>query len=58
MLLMLKKEKSVLIPKDLPLATFGELLIVLSIKVNLLYNGPEVLSSASDKVKVFANNFS
>ena len=55
---MLKKEKSVLIPKDLPLATFGELIIVLSIKLNLLYNGPEVLSSASDKVKVFANNFS
>ena len=42
------------------LVTFGELPIVFSTKVNLLYlfNGPEVLSSASDKAKLFAENFS
>ena len=43
------------------LRTFGELLIVFSTKVNLLYllfNDLEVLSCASDKVKLFAKNFS
>ena len=43
--------------------TFGELLIVLSTKVNLLYflyliNGQEVLSSPSDKAKFFTEHFS
>ena len=40
--------------------TSGEFLIVFSTKVNLLYllNSPEVLSSASDKTKLFAENFS
>ena len=41
--------------------TFDELLIVFSTKVNLLYlifNSPEVMSSAFDKAKLFAENFS
>ena len=47
----------------LSLGTFGELLIVFSTKkVNLVYlllfNGPEVLSSASDKAKLFVKKFS
>ena len=37
---------------------FRDLLIVSSTKVNPLFNGPEVLSSASDKAKLFAKNFS
>ena len=45
------------------LGTFGELPIVFSTKVNLLYisplfSGPELLSSASEKAKLFAKNFS
>ena len=58
---MLIKQKSPLLPRNLALVTSGELLIVFSTKVNLLYllfNGPEVLSSASDKAKLFAENFS
>ena len=41
--------------------TSGELLIVFSAKVNLLpplFSGLEVLSSASDKANLFAENFS
>ena len=37
--------------------TFGDLLIAFSTNVNLLYD-PEVLFSASDKAKLFAENFS
>ena len=37
--------------------TFGKLLKVFSTKVNLS-NGPEVLSSASERAKLFAENFS
>ena len=42
---------------------FGELPIAFSAKTNLLaipplFKGPEVLSSASDKAKLFAENFS
>ena len=58
---MLIKQKSPLLPRNLALVTSGELLIVFSTKVNLLYllfNGPEVLSSASDKAKLFAKSFS
>ena len=44
------------------LGTFGELLIVFSRKVRsaipLLFNVPEVLSSATDKAKLLAENFS
>ena len=58
---MLIKQKSPSLPRNLALGTFGELPIVFLKKVNLLYlpqfNGPEV-SSASDKAKLFAENFS
>ena len=37
--------------------TFGLLLIVFSTKVNQLFGIPEVLSSTSDKAKLFAGNF-
>ena len=42
------------------LRTFGEFLIVFSTKVNLLYilYGPELWSSTSHKVKLFAKSFS
>ena len=44
------------------LGTFSELLIVFSRKVRsaipLLFNVPEVLSSATDKAKLLAENFS
>ena len=47
----------------MPLGTFGKVLVVFSAKVNLLYIPPlfsrlEVLSSASDKAKLFAEIFS
>ena len=48
---MLIKQKSPLLPRNFALMTSGELLIP-------LFNGPEVLSSASDKAKLFAENFS
>ena len=54
-------QKSPSFPRNLALGTFDELLTVFSAKVNLLcllHYGPEVLSSASDKAKIFANNFS
>ena len=59
---MLIKQKSPSLPRNLALRTLGELPIVFSTKVNLLYaplfKGPAVLSSASDKAKLFAENFS
>ena len=55
---MLLKQRSPSLPRNLALGTFGELLIVFSTKVNHLFNGQEVLSSASDKAKLFAKNFS
>ena len=54
---MLIKQKSPLLPRSLALVTSGELLIVFSTKVNL-FNRLEVLSSASDKAKLFVENFS
>ena len=59
---MLIKQKSSSLPRNLVLGTFYELLIVFSTMVNLLHippllNGPEVLSSAGDNAKLFANNF-
>ena len=66
---MLVKQKSPLLPRNLALGTSGELLIVFSRKVNLLplvnlvnlipplFNDLEVLSSASDKGNLFAQNF-
>ena len=60
---MLLKQKHPSLLRNLVLGTFGKLLIVFSTMVNLLYipplfNDPEVLSSASDKAKLFAKNFS
>ena len=58
---MLIKQKGPSLHRKLALGTFGELLIVFSIKVNLppsLFNGSEVLSSKSDKAKFFAIIFS
>ena len=57
---MLIKQKSLLNPWNLVLGTFGELLIVFSTKVNLLYL-PYLTawrSSVSDKVKLIAKNLS
>ena len=57
----LLKQKSPSLPRNLALGTLGELLIVFSTKLSLLnplFNRPEVLSSASDKAKLFAKNFS
>ena len=57
---MLRKQKSPSLPRNLVLGTFGELPIVFSAKVNLLlpplFKALEVLSSASDKAKLFAEN--
>ena len=58
-LCMLIKQKSPLLPRNLVLVTFGELLIVLSAKVNKsaippLFNGLDMLSSACDKAKLCA----
>ena len=60
---MLLKQKHPSLLRNLVLGTFGKLLIVFSTMVNLLYipplfNDPEVLSSASDKAKLFAENLS
>ena len=60
---MLLKQKSPSLPRNLALGTFGELLIVMYLNkgksaIPPLFNGPEVLSSASDKANLFAKNFS
>ena len=59
---MLIKQKSPSLPRNLALGTFGELPIVFSIKVKSaippLLEDLEVLSSASVKAKLFAENFS
>ena len=50
---MLTKQKSPSLPRNLALRTFGELLIV-----STCLKGPELLFSAFDKAKLFAENFS
>ena len=59
---MLLKQRSPLLSRNVALWTFGELLISVLNKgksaLPLLFNGPEKLSSVSDKVKLFAENFS
>ena len=56
------KKKSPLPPRNLALGTSGELLIVLNHIVKsaipFLFNGLELLSSASDKAKLFAEDVS
>ena len=57
---MLLKQKNPSHPRNLVLGTFGELLSVLDkgkSAIPPLFSGPEVLSSASDKAKLFAENF-
>ena len=50
-------KESLTLPRNLACVTFGELLLVFSSKVNLLHlNTPEVLSSASDKTKLFGGH--
>ena len=60
---MLKKQKSPLIARNLALVTFGRqiansVLNKCKSAIPPLFNNPEVLSSASDKAKLFAENFS
>ena len=58
---MLLKQKSPSLSRNLALGTFGECNSVLNkgkSAIPPLFNGPEVLSSASDKAKLFAKNFS
>ena len=58
---MLIKQKSLSLPRNLTLETFGKLILVFPTKVKSaippLFNGPEVLSSACNKAKLFAKNF-
>ena len=59
---MLIQQKSPLLPRNLALVTFGEFFNTVLNKgksaIPLLLNGPEVLSSASDKSKLFPEYFS
>ena len=55
---MLIKQKCPSLPRNLALGTFGELLIMVNLLYLLYSTPPEVLSSASDKAKLFAQNFS
>ena len=55
------KTKESILPRNLILVTFGDLLIVSQqgkSAIPLLFNHQEVLSSASDKAQLFAENFS
>ena len=56
------KQNCLSLPRTLTLATFGKLPMVFAAEVNMLYllhsTQPEVLSSASNKVKLFTENFS
>ena len=57
----LLKQNSPSLSRNFALGTFGEFLIVFSTgksPIPPLFNGLEVLSSASDKAKLFAKNFS
>ena len=58
---MLIKQKGPLLPRNLALMTLANTNSVLKkgkSTILPLFNGPEVLSSASDKAKLFAENFS
>ena len=56
-LLMLIKQKTLSLLRNLALVTFGELLIELSDNINLLFNRIVVLSSASDRQNCFQKTF-
>ena len=53
---MLLNQKSPPLPRNLALGTFGELLVGKS-AVSPLFKSPEVLSSASDKTRLFPKSF-
>ena len=57
---MLIKQRSPSLPRNLALWTFSESSVVFTAQVNLppQFSGPEVLCTASDKAKLFAENFS
>ena len=56
---MLLKQKSPSLPRNLALRTFANSVLNKSKSaIPPLFKGPEVLSSASDKAKLFAKNFS
>ena len=59
---MLIKQKNALLPRNLALVTFLRIANSFLNKgksaIPPLFNGPEVLSSASDKTKLFPENFS
>ena len=57
---MLIKQKSLSLLRNIALATFGKLLIMFKVisAIPPLFNNSEVLSSACDKAKLFAKNFS
>ena len=56
---MLIKQKTPLLPRNLALVTYRANIVLNKGKSAIppLFNGPEVLSSASDKAKLFAENF-
>ena len=58
---MLIKQKSLSFPRNVAIVTYGELPVVFSTKINSAippqFNSLDVLSSASDKAKLFAENF-
>ena len=58
---MLIKQKSLSLSRNLTLRTYGKLRTSVLNKdksaIPPLFNNPEVLSSASDKAKLFAKNF-
>ena len=55
---MLIKQKSPSLSRNSALGTFGKLLIVFPTKIPPLFNGPDLLSSASDIGKLLAKIFS
>ena len=56
---MLIKQKSPSLPRNMALGTFvNSILKKGKSAIPPLFNGPEVLSSGSDKAKLFAENFS
>ena len=55
---MLLKQKNELLPRNLVLGIFDSVLNKGKPAIPSLFNGSKVLSSASDKAKLFAKNFS
>ena len=55
---MLIKQESLLLPRNLALVTFGDLLIVFSTKVNLLYFLYLMAQRCCDKANLFVKKYS